>query len=80
MLVFRNNTGQSYAFAVPATVNDIGDASVIANYTEQKYLRLAFGIPGTGDTDLAKFAAGSSKYYANFDLSIPNNQDLKVVK
>ena len=78
MLVFRNNTGQSYAFAVPT--GTIGGASVIANYTEQEYLRLAFGIPGTGDTDLAKFAAGSSKYYANFDLAIPNNQDLKVVK
>ena len=78
MLVFRNNTGQSYAFAVPT--GTIGGASVIANYTEQKYLRLAFGIPGSGDDDLAKFAAGSSKYYANFDLSIPNNQDLKVVK
>jgi len=82
LLVFRNNTGQSYAFAVPPST--IGDASDIANYTttpsRQLALRLAFGIPGTGATDLDKFAAGSSKYYANFDLSIPNNQDLKVVK
>ena len=82
LLVFRNNTGQSYAFAVPSTGIGSTDASDITKYTStrQSSLRLAFGIPGSGSTDLAKFAAGSSKYYANFDLSIPNNQDLKVVK
>jgi len=82
LLVFRNNTGQSYAFAVPNGAKDIGSASNIDSYVtdRQSVLRLAFGIPGTGDTDLDKFAAGSSKYYANFDLAIPNNQDLQVVK
>jgi len=80
LLVFRNNTGQSYAFAVPTAT--IGGASDAANYipSRQSALRLAFGMPGTGDTDSDKFAAGSSKYYANFNLSIPNNQDLQVVK
>ena len=81
LLVFRNNTGQSYALSVPSTGIGTGPADIV-NYTtsRQGIMRLAFGIPGSGDTDLAKFAAGSSKYYANFDLSIPNNQDLKVVK
>ena len=81
ILVFRNNTGQSYALSVPSTGIGTGPADIV-NYTtsRQGIMRLAFGIPGSGDTDLAKFAAGSSKYYANFDLSIPNNQDLKVVK
>lgn len=80
LLVFRNNTGQSYAFAVPT--GTIGGASDAANYTttRQSALRLAFGIPGSGSTDLDKFAAGTSKYYANFDLAIPNNQSLQVVK
>jgi len=80
LLVFRNNTGQSYAFAVPTAT--IGGASDAANYipSRQSALRLAFGIPGTGDTDLDKFAAGTDQYYANFNLAIPNNQDLQVVK
>ena len=83
LLVFRNNTGQSYAFAAPTS--GIGtDASSITNYTttpsRQLALRLAFGIPGSVGTDLAKFDAGTSKYYANFNLSIPNNQSLLVVK
>ena len=83
LLVFRNNTGQSYAFAAPTS--GIGtDASSITNYTttpsRQLALRLAFGIPGSVGTDLAKFDAGTSKYYANFDLAIPNNQDLQVFK
>ena len=100
LLVFRNNTGQSYAFAVPATTNDIGGASVITNYTtdRQQKLRLAFyytqlaynfiprafagggGFGGTPPPAVDDTEVSPNKYYANFDLAIPNNQDLQVVK
>lgn len=82
LLVFRNNTGQSYAFAVPNGAEDIGSASNIDSYVtdRQSVLRLALGIPGSGNGDLNKFAAGTNQYYANFNLAIPNNQDLQVVK
>jgi len=82
LLVFRNNTGQSYAFAVPNGAEDIGSASNIDSYVtdRQSVLRLALGLPGSGNSDLDKFAAGTDQYYANFDLAIPNNQSLLVVK
>ena len=82
LLVFRNNTGQSYAFAVPNGAEAIGSASNIDSYVtdRQSVLRLAFGIPGSVGTDLAKFDTGTNQYYANFNLAIPNNQDLQVVK
>lgn len=103
LLVFRNNTGQSYAFAVPATTNDIGGASVITNYTtdRQQKLRLAFyytqlaynfiprafaggggfgGTPPPPPPAVDDTEVSPNKYYANFDLAIPNNQDLQVVK
>ena len=74
-LVFRNNTGQSYA----VTESNFSTAS---SYTSanQKSTRFAFAVPGAGANDKAKYDSATAQYYANFDLSIPNNQSLTVVK
>ena len=80
MIVFRNNTGESYMLATSET----GSPSYtnLANYTsaQQGNLRLAFGVPGAGATSQIQFTAATAKYYAHFNLSIPNNQRLEVVK
>lgn len=74
-LVFRNNSAQSYILTEAQFAS-------IANYTSanQPKLRLAFALPGSGADDKAKFDSAIAKYYANFELAIPNNQDLTVVK
>jgi len=107
-LVFKNRTGESYAFAFvnytntlgvpsktaqyPTAPNPIGawrvlnNADNIADYepdnngTRQGNLRLALIAPGTGSTLTSKAANATARYYINFDLSIPNNQSLEVVK
>ncbi len=73
-LVFKNRTGQSYAFTAPGS--GIGGASSIANYTiidRQGNLKMAFYL-GSAPVSATK------QYYVNFDLATPNNQSLKVVK
>ena len=79
MIVFRNNTGESYMLA---TGSGSPYYKLPANYipTWQGNLRLAFGVPGAGDTSQDQFTAATAKYYAHFDLSIPNNQRLEVVQ
>jgi len=49
-----------------------------ANYTSSKqgYLRVALGKPNQNTPADTK----APQYYINFDLSIPNNQDLQVLK
>lgn len=109
-LVFMNNSGQSYAFAINNYTNDtdgsllpaakftsgtdpIGGYRVqntnssvspdsIANYdsNHQGQMQLAILKPGSGSTLGAKVASSSAYYYINFDLSVPNNQSLQVVK
>jgi type II secretory pathway pseudopilin PulG len=78
-LVFRNNTGNSYlmtdTIADSAYTNPLKYTSV-----NQKNIRFAFALPGSGLTDKAKFDSALAKYYANFDLNVPNNQSLTVVK
>ncbi len=72
-LVFRNGTGQSYAFR--ADVGGIGDASSIDNYTSDRQgdLKMAFYLGSTRST-------ATKQFYANFTLAIPNDQLLEVVK
>ncbi len=73
MLVFRNGTGQSYAFG--AAAGGIGSASSLANYTlsRQGNLKMAFYLG-------SPIASATKQYYANFSLAIPNDQSLQVFK
>lgn len=71
MLVFRNNSGQSYVF--PATLSGAFVDSIAfypSYYTSnrQGILRLALWYPNSTN----------DRYFATFDLSIPNNQTLEI--
>ena len=80
ILVFRNNTGESYLLGfTPGSSRPFTD---IANYTasQQGMLRLALGRPGAGTAGQDSMTAAPNQYYAHFNLSIPNNQRLEVVK
>ena len=70
-LVFRNRSGDSYA------MNNSNYLSP-SNYSaaKQGYLRVAIGKPGQSRPADTK----APQYYLNFDLSIPNNQELQVYK
>jgi type II secretory pathway pseudopilin PulG len=83
-LVFRNGSGASYALS-----KNIGSAqysyAIFKNYAanNQPYLQLAFGtigVSGSGGSRQLNMEAATNRYFALFDLSIPNNQDLQVVK
>ena len=60
----------------------LAEADNIAQYTSsyQGNLRLALIAPGAGSNLNNKAANATARYYINFDLSIPNNQSLEVVK
>jgi len=72
MLVFLNKSGQSYIF--PAIIASGGsvlsDAFDPSNYVtnRQGVLRLALWYPNSSN----------DRYFATFDLSIPNNQTLEI--
>ncbi len=76
-IVFRNGTGQSYAFraALIDTFKSTAAISKIANYTSSRQgnLKMAFYFGNTRST-------ATRQYYAKFDLAIPNNQSLEVLK
>ncbi len=81
VLVFRVLGGQSYV--LNNTVGTNYDYRDFKNYrssgqinSSQPYIQLAFGKPGNGGS----MANAIYQYLALFDLSIPNNQDLKVIK
>lgn len=101
ILVFRNNSGQSYVFNRATFATDsrnVGGKSItLPSMSPQaqlaptaagsKYisehqgkLRIAFARPGNGSDLNARMANAPYQYYANFDLSIPNNQSLEVFK
>jgi hypothetical protein len=48
--------------------------------TRQGKLRLAMVAPGSGSNLTNKVNSATAMYYINFDLSVPNNQNLEVVK
>lgn len=107
-LVFRNRTGETYAFSFVSYTTSTGlpsstakyttspspvgawkvlnDADNISTYapdstgTRQGQLRLAIVAPGSGTNLTNKSNNASARYYINFDLSVPNNQSLEVVK
>lgn len=74
-LVFRNNNGQSYLLTP-------SQATRTSNYNveNQSNIRFAFAQPASGVDLAAQFKNAPAQYYANFDLSIINNQALEVVK
>ena len=89
-LVFLNRTGESYAFAMsnPLSPYTNGsykvtpDANRLSKYTSERQgiLRLALIAPGNGNDLITKATNSTARYYINFDLSVPNNQSLEVVK
>lgn len=89
IIVFRNNSGQSYVFSRNSSVNDITSddfmgpwADTLDNYEyyRQRNLRLAYAVPGNGATEQDRFLNAPVQYYVLFDLSIPNDQKFEVVK
>jgi type II secretory pathway pseudopilin PulG len=74
-LVFRNGTGDSYLLT---SENFNSEASYIP--ANQPIVRFAFSQKGSGVGTDAQFKSAPAKYYANFELAIPNNQSLTVVK
>ena len=62
--------------------NDSNGANLPSHYTldRQGQIRLAMASSGTGSTLSEKITNSSADYYIDFDLSVPNNQSLKVVK
>jgi len=86
VLVFLNGTGESYIMtdcqpaSTACTIGGYNMASYtdIASYaaTQQRKLRLGLAKQGSTLPDSTK----SPQYYINFDLAIPNNQELQVVK
>jgi prepilin-type N-terminal cleavage/methylation domain-containing protein len=95
IIVVRNRTGETYTFSRAKTQpagfdSNLGmsngaagaGAANLSNYAidKQGRLRIAMGIPGNGSTSDAQMQAAPFKYYAIFDMQVPNNQELKVVK
>ena len=74
-LVFRNGTGDSYLLT---SANFNSEASYIP--ANQPVVRFGFAQKGSGVGTDAQFSSAPAKYYANFELAIPNNQSLTVVK
>jgi prepilin-type N-terminal cleavage/methylation domain-containing protein len=75
----KSSTQTATDTAVQAAYNG---ASNIARYDQfkQGILRIAYGLPGTGTSASDQMSGASYKYYAIFDMKIPNNQEFKVVK
>ncbi len=95
IIVIRNRTGETYTFNRAKTQPsgfdstfgmsngvEAGGASSLGNYQDDKQgrLRIAMGIPGNGANANVQMQAARFQYYAIFDMQIPNNQELKVVK
>jgi type II secretory pathway pseudopilin PulG len=94
IVVFRNNSGEGFVFnratfatdpaiaGTPALASMLPWANNPQNYTanRQGELRVAFAVPGLGSDPNARMANAPYQYYAKFDLSVPNNQSLEVVK
>jgi prepilin-type N-terminal cleavage/methylation domain-containing protein len=86
VLVFLNGTGESYIMTdcQPASTECTIGGKNMASYTDilsyastqQGKLRLGLAKQGSTLPDSTK----SPQYYINFDLAIPNNQELQVVK
>ena len=79
VLIFRNNTGQSYMLT-NAQFNDSNNYTLLTASNQPSKVRFAFAVPGSGQTVAEQYSNASAKYYAYFDLTIPNNQYLEVVK
>lgn len=88
LLIFKNNTGQSYVFGrSPSALglgnnNFLGLANDVANYIpdRQGELRVAYAVLGSGATASEQVANATAKYYLHFDLSVPNDQRFEVVQ
>ena len=87
VLVFLNGTGESYMMTdcQPAspTACIIGGKNMasytdIASYAATQQRKFRLGLAKKGSTVPA--STKSPQYYINFDLAIPNNQELQVVK
>lgn len=80
-LVFRVQSGLSYALNNQA--GSSYDYKSFNNYnsSNQPYLQIAFGIPSSASGgSQSQLEASTNRYFGLFNLSIPNEQDLKVVK
>lgn len=82
-LVFRAGTGDGFMLN-GSNYSDFDcyyQAKSNCNYNKQPYLRLAFGIPGSSgaNTPPDKMKASINRYFAIFDLTVINSQELKVV-
>jgi type II secretory pathway pseudopilin PulG len=79
-LVTRVGNGQTYLLS--GDTNPTYSYKNYINYKDsnQAYFQLAFGIPGSGSSDILKTNASTKQYLGLFDLKIPNNQQLKVLK
>lgn len=90
MLVIRNNTGESFVKSRPRGIISIYDpnfmgaqANNVSDYTPefQGKLRIAFAqINSTSGSFANQISNAPYQYYAHFELSVPNNQSLEVVK
>lgn len=94
LLVFRNNSGQSFVFSRKNPTISLGSddfLGTIANNTgnyiavRQGFLRLAYAVPGEptpgpGSVLSRQMRNAKFQYYANFELSVPNHQTLEVLK
>ncbi len=96
IMVFRNRTGETYTFSRAKTqptgfnqtlgmsngVTNVNGAANLSNYLKDKQgrLRISYGTPGGGTDSNAQMQNARFKYYAIFDMQIPNNQEFKVVQ
>ena len=78
ILVFKNGSGESYALTSSTDNASLSSYTKDINYNsaQQKKLRIGLAKQGLTLPDDTK----APQYYINFDLSIPNNQDLQVLK
>jgi prepilin-type N-terminal cleavage/methylation domain-containing protein len=78
ILVFKNGSGESYALTDNADNASLSTYTKDINYNsaQQKILRVGLAKQGSTLPDSTK----SPQYYINFDLAIPNNQELQVFK
>jgi hypothetical protein len=84
MIVIKNNTGETFVKTRATFVPDsMAPSDNVKDYTSdfQGNLRIAFAqIGNTSGTYPEQIANAPYQYYAKFDLSVPNNQSLEVVK
>ncbi len=89
MLVIRNNSGQTYVKSRPL-IEDIDDPNFMGTQADRpdKYTSVSQGrlrvsmarIENTTGDFATQIANAPYQYYARFDLAIPNNQSLEVVR